>query len=297
MKALIALFLSLALGVSGYGNQPAPKEAKPWETDPNAYVMERLDTCLHEEGRWSLYFWIFPGTGPVSGWLPEAEYGDALRALFSSYDWKVTQMPEYSEETANAPSAYGIQFTPGYPAMVEHIGPIYLNSNDATIRMSFYDEENKQYGSLYFTAEGAEDLCDAIADLYPGWEAVTGCRTRTTPQATPEATARAYLEDTFAVLKDKGHITEARIDSLEYIPPVWDGESVDNNYMTYDDTVAVQFQAKISFQPTRPELSYWQELGMDKEGWAGVEFSKIALSLCEDGLYELGWFEVPMEET
>ncbi len=296
MKALLALFLSLALGVSGYGNQSVPEEVKPWEADANSYILERLDACLDEEGRWQVRFWIFPGTGPTGGELPEEEYGNALRELISSYDWRVTEELEYDEAAANASAAYSVSIVPSYSAIVEHAGPIRFSTYTTGLQMSVYDEETGQYGTLYFTAEGAEGLCAAVADLYPGWDAVTGCRTRIAPQATREETARAYLEATFAVLRENGHILDARVDSLELIPPEWDGQSPGSNYMTYDDTVALHFRAAFSFKPTRPELSYWQELGVGEDGWASLEFSKIALSLWEDGLYELGWFEVPMEE-
>ena len=82
-----------------------------------------------------------------------------------------------------------------------------------------------------------------------GVERTEGCRTRTVPQDTPQDTARAYLEDTFAALRDKGHIQDCRVDSLEFIPPEWDGESVGTNYMTYDDSAAVWFRAGFSLGP------------------------------------------------
>ena len=125
---------------------------------------------------------------------------------------------------------------------------------------------------------------------------MTGCRTRVAPQETQETLARTYLEATFDKLKVNGHIQDARIDSLELILPVYDGESVESDYMTYDDSVALQFKTIFSLKPTRPELSYWQEQRVDEEGWVRFELSRISLSLSGDGLYELGWFEVPMEE-
>lgn len=312
MRELLALLLALGLGITGYAPQPTPeppaavtpapeaapseRAAKPWEADPKGYVLERLDALL-DEGQWNVQFWIFPGSGPCGDRMPESEYGEALRALFASYDWQLTQAPTYDEDeaAAAAPDSYSISIYPSYTGSDREIQPIYCGNYSPVLQMGTWSEE-EGYGSLFFTAPGAENLCAALSDLWPGWEELTGCRTRTAPQSTHWATAKTYLEGTFTALRDKGHILGARIDSLEYIPPEWDGESVGNNYMTYDDSVAVHFRAKFSLKPTRPELTYWQERGVDRDGWVHYEFDKIVIGLCGDGLYELSWFEIPMEE-
>ena len=305
MRELFALLLALGLGIAGWAPRPAPEPpavvtpapaVRPWEADPKGYVLERLDALL-DEGQWNVRFWIFPGSGPCGAEMPEAEYGEALHTLFASYDWQLTQAPTYEDDEAAAalPDSYSIGFYPGYTGSDKELQPIYCGNYSPVLQMGAWSEK-EGYSSLFFTAPGAETLCAAISDLWPGWEELTGCRTRTVPRDTPLATARAYLEDTFAALRDKGHIVDAHIDSLEYIPPEWDGESVGNNYMTYDDSAAVHFRAKFSLKPIRSELTYWQGRGVDENGWVHYTFSRIVLNLCEDGLWELGWFEVPMEE-
>lgn len=315
-KRLLPL-VALALCLTACAPKPAPAptvapvpEATPTPTEtaaptpeptppaPAAYsgpVTDALETLLDGD-RWQAQFWIFPGSGPLGVELPEAEYGDALRALFAAYDWKETtyEATRHSEDFDYPPDTYSFQLLCGYPAP-EGPGPQTMGVGvyDAYLQMGIKKEDGS-YGSRYFAAPGAENLCAALADLWPGWEAVTGCRTRVPPQETKEALARTYLEATFDKLRENGHITDARIDSLEIIPPIWDGESIGDNYMTYDETTTLQFKTVFSLKPTRPQLTYWQENGVDEDGWVRFELSKISLSQWgDDGLYELGWFEYP----
>lgn len=272
---------------------PTPTEtaaptSEPTPASPAAYsgpVTDALERLL-SDGCWSAQFWIFPGSGPVGVELPEAEYGDALRELLASYDWQLTEAPGYDENAVVPPDSYFIGI---YPKIASNQGmrPMTFSAYDPILQLRAWQDS----GDLFYTAPGAENLCEAIAGLWPGWEAVTGCRTRVLPQETKEALARAYLEATFDKLRENGHITDARIDSLEIIPPVWDGESIGDNYMTYDETTTLQFKTTFSLKPTRPQLTYWQENGVDKDGWAGYKLDMISLSQWgDDGLYELGWF-------
>ena len=94
-----------------------------------------------------------------------------------------------------------------------------------------------------------------------GVERTEGCRTRTVPQDTPQDTARAYLEDTFAALRDKGHIQDCRIDSLEFIPPgVGRGIGGDqlHDLRRFGGGVV---SGRVLPRPTRPELTHWQGRG------------------------------------
>ncbi len=303
MRQLLALILALGMGIAGWAPQPAPEPpaavtpapaVRPWEADPKGYVLEQLDALL-EEGQWNVRFWIFPGSGPMSESFPEAEFGKALRGVFAAYDWQLTQAPEYDENAVYPPDSYSISIYPNYMTPAEAARPIFCETGSPVLHLSAWSGE-EEYGDLFFTAPGAENLCQDIADLCPYWSAVTGCRTRTAPQDTPLATARAYLEGTFAILREKGHILDERIDSLEYLPPEWDGESVGTGYMTYDDSVAVHFRAEFSLKPTKPQLTGWQNIGVDEEGWAHEAYAKIVITLGGDGLYELSWYETPAEE-
>lgn len=305
-KRRLSLLSALVLCLTACAPKPAPAPTvaptpEPTETSvptpaptetsvpiPGGPIIECLDALL-DEGSWRVQFWIFPGSGPVGEELPEAEYGDALRELLASYDWQPTEAPGYDENAVVPPDSYFIGI---YPKTASNQGmrPMYYSAYDPILHLSAWQDS----GDLFYTAPGAENLCEAIAGLWPGWEAVTGCRTRVPPQETKEALARTYLEATFDKLRENGHITDARIDSLEVIPPVWDGESIGDNYMTYDETTTLQFQTTFSLKPTRPQLTYWQENGVDEDGWARFELSKISLSQWgDDGLYELGWFEYP----
>ncbi len=271
----------------------------PTPASPAAYsgpVTDALETLLDSD-RWSARFWIFPGTGPLGVELPEAEYGDALRELFAAYDWKELTYEEtrHGEDFKYPSDAYSFQILAGYPPR-DDAGPQILgvSNYDPHLQMGIKKEDGS-YGSRYFTAEGAETLCADIADLWPGWEALTGCRTRILPQATKEDTARAYLEATFDKLRGNGHITDARIDSLEVSSWTYDndlGEMVESGDMDYDSSKSVLFRTVFSLKPTRPELTYWQERGVDKEGWAHFELGRVSLSQWgDDELCELDWFE------
>ena len=268
---------------------PQPTPAPDPAPAPSGPVIEYLDALLYD-GSWQTRFWIFPGSGPVSVEMPEAEYGDALRELLASYDWQLTEAPGYDENAVIPPDSYFIGI---YPRTASNDGmrPMTFSAYDPVLHLSAWENS----GDLFYTAPGAEDLCEAVAGLWPGWEAVTGCRTRVPPQGDKEALARAYLEATFDKLRENGHIQGACVDSLEIIPPVYNEENVGSNYMSYDEFAALQFKTAFSLRPTRPELTYWQEQEVDKDGWAHYELSMISLSQWgDDGLYELGWFSFEM---
>ena len=125
------------------------------------------------------------------------------------------------------------------------------------------------------------------AGLWPGWEAVTGCRTRIPARETSEDQAEAYLEATFDKLRQEGHITDARIDSLELLPAA--GEEASGG-TAGEDPGPVLFRAAFSLRPLQPELSYWQDRGVDGEGWVRYELDRADL-VFQEGLYEMGWFE------
>lgn len=270
---------------------PAPSEespAYPWEADPKGYVTDRLEQCL-DNGAWTVRFWIMPGTGPVPVELPEAEYGQALRKLFSDLDWTVTDAPQYQEEPEPSSgdrrsNPYSIQIVPGYiPGYGSATEPIMCATDDPVLQLGIRTGEG--YDSACFRAEGAEGLCEAIADLWPAPEAEMG-RVRVLPREAKEATARAYLDEVCARLEANGHITGHEIRLLEVEPP-YEPEGEEE---IVEGEEALVFQALLALQPADPGLSCWQE-GREETGWVTWGRVRVSLHQASDGFYTLAYFD------
>lgn len=244
----------------------------PWEADPGGMLSGVLDQGFSGDG-WEVRFWIHPGSGPSPVDMNAAEYGGAVREQFAALDWEQTDLEHYRAAGDDLPGAYGVDFCPKGKTLQVHI--VCWSHNDI-IRVEF--PAGSETECRYLRADGAEELCDSLAVLWPGPEVDKGL-VRTSPQETDEATAVQYMEELFGRLASDGHVTGAELRSLAVLPPDPDSDR-GADYL--------DFCASFALQPARPELSYWQDIGVDETGWAEYKDVQVCLWLDErDNRYGL----------
>ncbi len=245
------------------------------EADPKGYLLSCVDQALEGETV-PIRFWQHPGSGPSGVELSVAEHGRDIRALFAALDWEATETPVYTEGTEealdapyNQPGAYNVSIYYGDP----WAGELSLWSGDPAV--SLWTEESEP---VFLRADGAEKLCDQLADLTPSAYIQLG-RTRVPPQGSQEATLKLYLETALERLKANGHITDYTLDRYEVIPPE-PGDST--NPMEYP---GISYVATFFLKPTHPELRAWEGLE-EKDGWLvqTIDWEHIAYDH-RDGLY------------
>ena len=271
---------------------PAPEPSEPKlpdpQTDPTGYVLACLDWAMEGETM-TIRFWQHPGSGPSPEQLSVADYGEAIRKLFSDLDWEVTERPTYDEDTAedapfNQPGAYSASIYYGDP----WTGYLHVGTGDPVIMLGDHGPD-----SVYLRADGAEGLCDQLTDLVPSAYLNLG-RTRVPPQASQKDTLKLYLDTALARTKELGHITDYEL--RDYAVITWseeDGYTEKEESGAEDDEVPESFAytATYAFKPAHPELAYWQTGVLDADGWvegtieAGIDF---LLYDERDGCYGMG---------
>lgn len=241
--------------------------------DSEGYLLACLDKAVEGE-RVFIRFWQHPGSGPSPVELSSAEHGEEIRALFSALEWERVEEPGYytsEEEAANAPfnqpGAYSASIYYGEPWS----GYINLGTGDPVVMLGDNGSD-----SVYLRADGAEELCDKLADLTPSAYINLG-RTRVPEQKDQEATLKLYLETGLERLKANGHITDYTIDDFSVIPPDEPVEELEHPGIPYTVTY--------SLKPTKPELSDWQGL-VGEDGWVEqtIDWECIAYD-ARDGCY------------
>ena len=253
---------------------PVPgSTAFPWESDPSSYILDRLNQGLDTDG-WIVRFWIYPGSGPITGYMGAAEYGQSIQELFCSLDWKVVTWSQYnSRDFLPQPGAYSIQLFADADKVPESI---ICDFNDDIIRLDAPEGYDTPF--LYFSADGANAICDKLATLWPGPGVNLG-RVRTPPQGTQKDTATLYMEQVLSKLQADGHITEYKLSSLQ----VESSHSIEPDQFT--------FRTSFILRPARPELSYWQDGNLhdlpDQDGWVKYEWRETIGFNPVDGLYGL----------
>lgn len=222
--------------------------------DPEGYLLACLDKAMEGEQVF-IRFWQHPGSGPSPVELSSEEHGAEIRALFSALDWEQVEAPSYESDEEidaapfNQPGAYSASIYYGEPWS----GHISLWTGDPVVMIGDNGSE-----SVYLRADGAEGLCDKLADLTPSAYINLG-RTRVPEQRDQMATLKLYLETGLERLKANGHITEYTIDDFSVIPP---DEPVEEQ-----EHPGIPYTVTYSLKPTKPELSDWQGLVGD-DGWA-----------------------------
>lgn len=237
---------------------PAPS-AEPSQ-DPEDILLAQVDEVLAEKEIY-IRFWQHPGSGPSSETLPTAEFGEAVRGLFTELDWEITESPTYDEEAAedapfNQPGAYSVDIC-------------YSDSRPVAIQMRTGKPVvmlvNSGPDNMYLRADGAEELCDKLADLTPSFYINLG-RTRVPPQESLEATLKLYLETAMERLKANGHITDYDLRSYEILPIEEGIQPREEEYPS------IAYVVTYAIKPAHPELTYWQDCTFDADGWVSVDW-------------------------
>ena len=245
--------------------------------DPEGYLLACLDKVM-EGKRVFIRFWQHPGSGPSPVELSSAERGEEIKALFSALEWERVEEPGYytSEEEAvnapfNQPGAYSASIYYGEPWS----GYISLWTGDPVVMIGDNGPD-----SVYLRADGAEELCDKLADLTPSAYINLG-RTRVPEQKDQEATLKLYLETALERLKANGHITDYTIDDFAIIPP----EEPESEPVEELEHPGIPYTVTYSLKPTKPELSDWQGL-VGEDGWVEQTIDWECIAYDErDGCY------------
>lgn len=231
------------------------------QSDPGEQLLTCLDQAMVKE-LVTIRFWQHPGSGPSPVELSTAEHGEDIKALFSALNWEQVEVPGYytsDEEAANAPfnqpGAYSVSIYYGDP----WTGVIQMGTGDPVVTLGDNGPD-----SVYLRADGAEDLCDKLADLTPEAYINLG-RTRVPEQKDQEATLKLYLETGLERLKANGHITGYTIDTFAIIPP----DEPESEPVERPEHPGIPYTATYSIKPARPELTYWQDLAeyTREDGW------------------------------
>lgn len=264
---------------------PAPTEA-PRRT-PEEVLAAALDQVVSGEEIF-IRFWQHPGSGPSPISLPPAEYGAPIRALFEALDWEETEEPAYTDAATeapyNQPGAYQASLHFGESSRDLGDGWIGLGTGDPVIMVGTNGPD-----SVYLRAEGAEALCDALADLMPSVYINLG-RTRVPPQESKAATLKRYLETALERTKALGHITEYELRA--YAVVTWSEEEHAYVEVTERPEEAepsgFQYTAVYAYKPAQPELERWKAYPHDADGWIvdTIEAASECLGYDErDGCY------------
>lgn len=234
------------------GPSAAPLPDGP-EADPKGYLLSYLNQAMEGETV-TIRFWQHPASGPSGVELSVAEHGQDIRALFAALDWETTEAPVYTDDELNAyydQPAYSVSIYYGDP----WAGELLLRSGDPRVTLRTEEPE-----PVYLRADGAEKLCDQLADLTPSAYIQLG-RTRVPPQESQEATLKLYLETALELLKTNGHITDYTLDHYEVVPPEEEGTAAPLEYP------GISYVVTYSLKPTHPELRAWEELEEKDDGW------------------------------
>lgn len=256
----------------------------PWETDPKGYLLDWLDQTM-AGAEVFVRFWFHPGSGPTPENLPTAEYGESVRAVFAELDWEKVEEPAYftDEEAENPydqPGAYSVNI------YLERgtASSIGLGKGDPVIGL--YTVESEVTEAVYLRAEGADKLCDALADLMPDPYYNLG-RVRVPWQGSEEETLKLYLETALERTKELGHITDYELRAYAVTPP--EGESTDE---PQGEHPTFGYTATYAFKPAHPESAFWKGYDLEStDGWAvaSIEDYTEFLDYDErDGCYGMG---------
>lgn len=256
----------------------------PWEEDPEGYLLDWLDQTM-AGAEVFVRFWLHPGSGPSPEYLPTAEYAESVRAVFAELDWEKTEEPAYftDEEAANPydqPGAYSVSiYLDG--ATGSSIG---LGKGDPVIGL--YTEGSEVWEAVYLRAEGADKLCDALADLMPDPYYNLG-RVRVPWQGSKEETLKLYLETALERTKELGHITDYELRAYEVIPP-----ENENGEDEEEVPLSMAYTATYAFKPAHPESAFWKDYDLEStDGWVvgSIEEHTEFLDYDErDGCYGMG---------
>lgn len=221
--------------------------------DPKQAVLNLVDNSF-SGGSLSLMCFIFPGTGPWVLDFNNAEYGERVKALFASYDWK------------HGEGAEGQTDQNGY---MIHMG----NQNGGNVLQLESGSNTVTHLGLgaSFHAEGAEKLCDELTSLWPGpeirYSRVAPVKAENSDHQT---CAKAYMSAFEKSYLESGAVKDFDLRSVSLL-----------NQEGASDTNVV-FRTSYAVKPADTHNSYWQDKPADKDGWVMFQID-IGLSQDEAG--------------
>lgn len=242
---------------------PAPLE------DPKEYLLARLDQVMDGEEIF-MRFWQHPGSGPSPVTLSVADHGAELRELFSSFDWEQVKESGYDYENEEEVANHPLNQPGFYSVNIADGDNWYAISCGKGIGVVSLGNKLGNSDSVYLRADGAEELCDRIADIVPSVYINLG-RVRVPPQKTKEATIKLYLETALKQMKKNGHITDYVLRAYE--PVVFEDDRwwvQPTEEPAWETHPGIAYTIAYAVKPAHPELSFWTDL--DEDGWQNVDW-------------------------
>lgn len=239
---------------------PTPVPTAPTLQDPDAYLSSWLDYVLAGT-RTLVRFWQHPGSGPSPMEPLTAECGPLIRALFEELDWEQTEEPDYADMEEAPPGFYqvSIYYLDDETKTLGRDGWIGLEMGRQVIMLGTRGPD-----SVYLRADGAEKLCDALADLMPSVYINLG-RTTVPPQESREATVRLYLLTALERTKALGHITDYELRAYAALPE--EEDSGEKAAEEGSEPPGIRYTATYAVKPADPAADYWLAWTVDADGW------------------------------
>lgn len=227
--------------------EPAPEptpESAPMPTSGPA-VSDLLENMLSCDG-WTVKFWgVFPGSGPLMLELDAADCGGRLREILTALNWQEGEGEEVPMEEYRELDQWVQFYSTG--------GNFEVYPKNDTVVVHFMGEP---FGEAVWHANGTENLCKDLLNLWPGPEAYYFRVRRAEPSEDAQAMAEDYAAAFEELYRNSGAITDFRLDSVT-------GNLKDTYY-----SVDLIFSVK----PADPDLQAWKGwashgVTVDKDGW------------------------------
>lgn len=223
--------------------EPAPEPAPTPASGPA--VSELLENMLSCDG-WTVKFWgVFPGSGPLMLELDGADFRDRLREILTALNWQEGEGEEAPMEESRELDQW-VQF---YSAG----GNFEVYPKNDTVVVHFMGEP---FGEAVWHANGTENLCKDLLELWPGPEVYYFRVRRAEPSEDAQTMAEDYAAAFEELYRNSGAITDFRLDSVT--------GNLEDTWCIVDLTFSVK--------PTDPDLQAWKGWGahrvtVGKDGW------------------------------
>ena len=222
--------------------EPTPVPA-PTPT-PGPAISDLLESVLSCDG-WTVKFWgVFPGSGPLVIELDAADCGDRLREILTALNWQEGEGEKVPMEEYRELDQWVQFYSMG--------GTFEVYPGNDTVVVHFMGEP---FGEAVWHANGTENLCRDLLDLWPGPEAYY-FRVKAEPSGDAQTMAEHFAAAFEAIYRNSGAITDFRLDSVT--------GSLNDAYYFVDLTFSVK--------PADPDLQAWKgwashRVTVGKDGW------------------------------
>ena len=227
--------------------QPVPEPTtvpSPTPT-PGPAISDLLENMLSCDG-WTVKFWgVFPGSGPLMLELDGADCGERLRDILTALNWQEGEGEEAPMEEYRELDQWVQFYSTG--------GNFAVYPGNDTVVVHFTGEP---FGEAVWHANGTENLCRDLLDLWPGPEAYYFRVRKVEYSGDAQTMAEDYAAAFEAVYRNSGAITDFRLDSVT--------GKLDDGWCYADLSFAVK--------PADPDLRAWKgwashRVTADRDGW------------------------------